>query len=321
MKARHAKRFSQNHGSEGHGRLSYWRKQLVRHKFVYLVGVVLPVLLFALFVGYPIVETVRLSFFRWDEIGTRMMWIGTQNYGVLLRDANFYLALANTAKWTGLTLLLPVLFGFLMAVFLTGGRAYLSGVIRSLFFFPMTMSLITIGIMFSLILNPVFGAFNSTVRAIGLGFLAHDWLGDPHSALYALILVFSWSYFGLPLTMFIAGINQIPAEFFEAAKLEGTRFLQTLLHVTMPMIRPVFTIVVVLSVVQSVRAFDLIFAMTRGGPFGQTTVLGYYMYTEAFLAYRYGYGASISVTLLVISSLFAIVYLRTIARGSLHASS
>ena len=175
--------------------------------------------------------------------------------------------------------------------------------------------------MFSLILNPVFGAFNTTLHAIGLGFLAHDWLGDPNTALYTLIFTFAWSYLGLPLTMFFAGIKQIPEELFDATKIEGANILQNLRFVTVPLLRPVFTIVVVLAVINSVRSFDLVFAMTRGGPFGQTTVLGYYMYTQAFLAYRYGYGASVSVVLLVISSIFAFVYLRTIARESLHAES
>ncbi len=301
--------------------IRHWWRIFSRHKFVYLAGVVLPVILYAIFVGYPIVNTIFLSLFRWNQIGIQKVWIGIQNYRQLFRDANFYLSLVNTAKWTALTLLIPVLIGFLLAVFLTSGRAYLSGVIRSLFFLPITMSLITIGIMFSLILNPVFGAFNTTLHAIGLGFLAHDWLGDPNTALYTLIFTFAWSYLGLPLTMFFAGIKQIPEELFDATKIEGANILQNLRFVTVPLLRPVFTIVVVLAVINSVRSFDLVFAMTRGGPFGQTTVLGYYMYTQAFLAYRYGYGASVSVVLLVISSIFAFVYLRTIARESLHAES
>ncbi len=290
----------------------------LRHKFVYLVGVILPVVLYAVFVGYPIIYSMVLSFFRWDGINTQKVFIGLQNYRAMFADPNFYLALINTAKWTLLTLLIPVIIGFILAMLLATGRVYFANLIRSLFFFPTTMSLIMIGAMFALILNPIFGAFNTALGAIGLGSLSQDWLGNPQTALYTLILTYAWSYLGLPLTMFFAGIRQIPDELFETAQLEGANLFHILWYIAVPLLKPVFTIVVVLSIINSVRAFDLVFTMTRGGPFGQSTVLGYYMYTQAFLAYRYGYGATLSVAILVISALFAFFYLRTVARESLH---
>jgi ABC-type sugar transport system permease subunit len=300
--------------------LELWT-EFTHHKFVYLAGVVMPVVIYIVFVGYPIFDTIRLSFFRWDGIGFVRTWIGFQNYRDLVRDPMFYLSLKNTAIWTILTLLVPVGIGFFLAVFLTSNRVYASSLIRSLFFLPITMSLITVGIMFGLIFNPVFGAANMALSSIGLGSLAHDWIGDPSINLYTLIFTYAWSYLGLPLTMFYAGIRQIPIELYEFAKLEGAGPFQTLRHITTPLLRPVFTIVIVLSILNSVKAFDLVFAMTRGGPGGRTTVLGYFMYIQGFLSYHYGYAAAISVTILLISSVFAFIYLRTIAGESLHAES
>lgn len=280
----------------------------------------LPLLLFTIFVGFPILFTIYLSFFSWDGVGTQFTFIGLQNYQTLLHDREFYRALKNTTIWTILTLLVPVVIGFFLAVFLTSGRMYFKGAIRSLLFLPSTMSLVTVGIMFSLILNPIFGALNTGLTAARLGFLIHDWLGDPKIALYTLILTYAWTYMGLPLTMFYAGIRQIPTELYEAAQIEGAGFWQTLRYVTVPVLRPVFTVVTVIAIINSVKAFDLVFAMTRGGPYGQTAVLGYYMYLQAFLSYRYGYGSTISVVILVISSLFAYIYLRHLAGESLRGT-
>lgn len=284
-----------------------------KHKFVYLAGVVLPLALYVVFVGFPILYTVYLSFFEWDGIGRTKTFIGVDNYVTLSTDPAFLRSLKNTLIWTLLTLALPVTAGFLFAVFLTSGRIYMRGAIRSLLFLPTTMSLVTVGIMFSLILNPIFGALNLVLANIGLESLQRDWLSDTSINLYTVIFTYGWLWVGFPLTMFFAGIRQIPEEMFEAAKIEGAGPAQTIWYVTLPLLRPVLTSVTVIAVINSVKAFDLVFTMTRGGPYGNTSVLGYFMYLQTFLSYRYGYGAAISVVILLISTVFAYVYLRNIA--------
>ena len=297
--------------------LRFWR-EFQQHKFVYVMGVGLPLLVFLTFVGIPIIYTVYLSLFEWDGIGVQKTYIGTQNYKDLLGDPNFLLSLKNTSIWTLGTLLMPVTIGLIVAIFLTSTRVYGSGTIRSLVFLPTTMSLVTVGIMFSLILNPIFGAMNLILKGIGLGFLQRDWLSDTSINLYTLIFTYAWLWVGFPLTMFYAGIKQISLELYETAQIEGANLLQTTRFVTLPLLRPVFTSVTIIAVLNSVKAFDLVFTMTRGGPYGRTSVLGYYMYLQSFLSYRYGYGAAISVTILLISSFFAYFYLRNIAGESLH---
>ena len=305
--------------ARGANGLATWRV-LQRHWFVYVCGLVMPVAFYAVFIGYPILHTLYLSLARWNGLESQIVFVGLQNFLDLTRDPNFTVSLVNNIKWAVLSLLVPVVLGLLMAVLLHSGKIYFSGVFRSIIFLPTTMALVTIGIMFALILNPVFGAWNEALRVVGLGALAHDWLGDPNTALYSLIAVFAWGYLGLPLMLFHAGISEIPVELYEASRIEGASGFQTLRYITVPLLKPVATVVTMLTVINSLRAFDLVMVMTRGGPFKQTAVLGYLMYTEAFANYRFGYGAAISIVVLLLSSVFAAIYLRNVAGESLYVS-
>lgn len=293
----------------------YFRK----HLFVYSTGIFLPLLLYAVFIGYPILHTIYLSFTHWNGLTPDVEFAGLANYRRLVGDAAFKQSLVNNLIWAVVTILFPVVLGFLLAVFLQSGKVYFATLFRSLIFLPVTMSLVTIGLMFSLMLNPAFGAVNEALRAVGLGFLIREWLGDHRIALYTLIAVFGWAYTGMPMILYHAGISQIPTELFDAARIEGAGPVQTLRYVTIPLLSPVTVIVTMLTVIQSLRAFDLVMVMTQGGPFGTTSVLGYFMYKESFWNSRFGYGAAISVVILLLSSVFAVIYLRRVAGESLHA--
>jgi multiple sugar transport system permease protein/raffinose/stachyose/melibiose transport system permease protein len=281
-----------------------------RHKLVFSLGIILPLILYFIFIGYPLLKTVQLSFFSWDGIANDMTWVGGSNYLQLVTDSDFYLSLVNNIKWAVLTILFPVVLGLLIAVILQSGKVYFAGFFKAIIFLPSTMSLVMIGIMFAIILNPGFGALNNLLRSLHLDFLAQEWLGDARFALYTLIGVFSWHYIGLPMILYFSGIAAIPEELYESARLEGSSGFNTLFRITIPMLKPVTSVVVILTVINSLKAFDLIMVMTRGGPYRQTSVLGYYMYTETFWNYRYGYGAAISVSILLLSSVFVYLYLK-----------
>ena len=285
-----------------------------RHKFIWVFGLALPVVVYAVFVGFPIARTFYLSLTDWDGISPTQEFIGLANYQALIHDPAFWQSFKNSAIWTLLTIIIPVGGGFLLAAYLANQRPRIGDTARSVLFLPATISLVAVGLMFRLILNPVFGAMNALLSAVGLEELNRDWLGDPSINLYVLIMVFSWAYIGFPLVMFYAGIQQIPAELYENAELAGASALQTLRYVTIPLIRPVAGVVVVLAGLAAIRSFDQVLAMTRGGPYGTTTVLGYFMYSQTFLSYHYGYGAAISVVILLISGLFAFFYLRSLGR-------
>ena len=139
------------------------------HTFVALFGVALPILVFCTFVGYPVVYTIYLSFFDWNGMTPTKQFVGVANYITLFHDRYFYVSLVNNFKWLVVTLLFPVTAGFLIAYVMRARLVYAAAFLRTVVFFPVTMSLVAVGLMFLLILNPVFGAFDDALRAVGLG--------------------------------------------------------------------------------------------------------------------------------------------------------
>jgi raffinose/stachyose/melibiose transport system permease protein len=292
-----------------------------RRWFAYFFGLVVPVVVYAIFVGYPLLYSVYLAFVKWDLFAPHKEWVGLTNFRDLWGDSQFWNAFRGTVKWTIGTLLVVDVLAPALAIFLNSGRVYLPGLFRMIFFIPVTMSLVAVGLMFSFIVSPAFGVFNVLFAKIGIGDPNVDLLGNPHSALYTLIAIFGWSYIGVAIILFHAAVRQIPAELYEAVRLDGASGLQSLRYVTLPMLRPIFMVVTMLSVLEALRAFDLISVMTRGGPGNASQVLGFLMYRSAFNEQRVGYGAAISTVMLALSMLFAIVYLRKVGRSALDGQA
>ena len=287
-----------------------------QHTFVAIFGVVLPILVFCTFVGYPIVYTIYLSFFEWNGMAPVKQFAGLANYIQLFQDKYFYVSLLNNLKWLAVTLLFPVTLGFLIAYVMRAKLVFGAAFLRTVVFFPVTMSLIAVGLMFLLILNPVFGAFDEMLRALGLGFLIREWFGDYRVALYTLAIVSGWAFTGLPMVFYFAGLGDVPKETLDAARIEGAGHFRIMRSVALPQLRPVTAVVVMLTIFESLKAFDLVAVMTRGAPFGTTNVLGYVVYLETFWNSRFGYGATLSVAILVLSILMAALVLGRLLKGA-----
>ena len=286
------------------------------HTFVTIFGIVVPLSVFMLFVGYPILYTVYLSFFKWNGMSAIKTFAGLENYRYLIHDSYFYTALINNVKWLGVTLIFPVALGLVIAYGLKSRILPAPALIRTVIFFPVTMSLISVGLMFLLILNPLFGAFDTLLRSMGLGFLVTEWFGNYRIALYTLAVVSGWAFTGMPMIFYFAGLGDVPKETFDAARIEGAGHFRLLTQVAVPQLRPVTAVVVMLTIFESLRAFDLIAVMTKGAPFGKTNVLGYVVYLESFWNSRFGYGATLSVAILVISILMAVFVLKKLMKGA-----
>ena len=196
-----------------------------QHVFVTIFGLVLPVVLFLCFIGYPIVYTIYLSFFEWNGMAPVKKFVGFANYAYMLGDKYFYISLENNLKWLAVSLAFPVVLGFLIAYAMRVRMVYFPTLLRTAIFFPVTMSLVAVGLMFLLILNPIFGAFDSVLRALGLGFLVREWFGDYRIAIYTLAVVGGWAFTGLPMIFYFAGIGDVPKETFDAARIEGAGHL------------------------------------------------------------------------------------------------
>src|SRR5260370_27570956 len=286
------------------------------HVFVTIFGVVVPVALFLAFIGYPIVYTIYLSFFEWNGMAPVKKFVGLANYAYLSGDKYFYVALFNNLKWLVVSLVFPVTLGFLIAYAMRLRIVYFPSFLRTAVFFPVTMSLVAVGLMFLLILNPIFGAFDTALRVLGLGFLVREWFGDYRIAIYTLAFVGGWAFTGLPMIFYFAGIGDVPKEALDAAPIRGAGHLRLMLRVALPQLRPVTAVGMMLTLFESLKAFDLIVVMTKGAPFGRTNVLGYLVYLESFWNSRFGYGATLSVAILVISILMATFVMKKLMKGA-----
>ena len=265
---------------------------------------VLPALvIYLMFFGLPFLATVGLSFTDWNGIG----WpdfTGIANYARLAVDGAMWSALTNNLIWVVLGTAVPVIVGLILAVMLwsdaRGSVAY-----RTIFFLPVILSPVVIGVIWGWIYNPLFGLLNTGLREVGLGAWAMGWLGESETALYAVLLTAIWSYFGFCIVVLFAGLQKVNPELVEAARTDGASATQRFRHVIVPQIAPVLTMVIVYTVIGGFNAFDMVWVMTQGGPNNASEVIATYTYEVAFRGNDYGYGATLSMVMSVVALLAA----------------
>lgn len=276
----------------------------------------LPALLWYLaFLVYPMLSSLWISFFEWDGLAPTMTFVGLDNYRrILLEDDVALRALWNNVLWTVGTLVIPTAIGLGLALALNRG---LRGtvVFRTIFYGPGVLPLVSVGLIWSWMYNPHFGAVNVVLEAIGLGSLARGWLSDFDTALGATFVTQVWSHVGLPMILYLAGLQAIPRDYYEAARLDGANAWHCFRHVTLPGLAETHVIVLSLSMIQAFKVFDIIYTMTYGGPGRVTQVLGTWMYFQSFQYYNAGYGAAIAWVIAIIILVVAIPYIRRMSRG------
>lgn len=268
---------------------------------------VLPgLLVYTAFVLVPIGAAVVLSFSKWN--GTAQpVFVGLANYMELFGDQNFLTALRNNAVLMIFYCIVPLVIGLVLAVVVSSIRTRERLAIRTLLFLPYIMPSAVLGIIWQWLYNPAFGPLNQALKGLGLGMLALPWLGDFNFALPAVGAVASWYYFGFCMVIFLTGLQRIDPSIFEAARIDGASPLYVLRRITIPLLLPEIRIVLLLTIIASIKSFDLIFTMTRGGPANATLVPNIYMYELGFQLSRYGYAAAVAIVGAVL--IFAINYL------------
>ena len=249
----------------------------------------------------PILSVFFFSLFKWKGYSfATMKWNGLGNYVSLLDDRFFWGALKNNIKFVIIVIVVQTAFALAMALILEQ-KFHLSTFFRGVYFMPTVLSLVVVGILFSLILSPSQGLVNMLLRNIGLENVQPVWLGDPTLAFYVLVFVHIWKDFGLSMFIFIAGLEAIPEELFDAAKVDGASPWNVIWRIIIPLLRETTTAVVVLITVTCFKLFDLVIVMTGGGPFFATEVLSVRMYFQAFKHSRMGYGSAYAVVLFLIT--------------------
>ena len=276
---------------------------------------VLPaVLIYLVFMVWPLIGTIELSLNAWDGFRADKTFVGLANYQALLNDANFWQALTNNLIWAVVGTAAPIAIGLPLAIMLwSGARGRLA--FRAIYFVPVILPFVVIGIVWGWIYNPLFGPLNVFLEAIGLEEVARGWLGDPDTALYAVLFAAIWATFGFCVVMFLAGLQGIDMNLVDAAKVDGANAWQRARHVLLPGIAPVFTFVLTITLVGAFAVFDPVYVMTRGGPGTATETMAGYAYKAAFGRNLAGYGAAICTVIAVISLALAVLLLRYRERG------
>lgn len=267
-------------------------------------------IVYGLFALYPMLDVVGLSFMKWNGLTTAKEFVGFDNYAeIFSNDPVFWGALRNTIIWTILSVVFPPLVGFGLALALNQnipGR----GPLRALFYMPVIIAPIAVATMWRWMYDPFFGLFNATLSGMGLDNVIQDWLGDRKVALYSIFIAYVWQTAGFSLVLFLAGLQNVSPTLLEASRIDGANRFQIFRYVTLPALRPSITVVLILSIINSLKAFDIVYGMTQGGPAQSTQMLAMWAFTQAMQLGDFGRGAAVSVVLLLITLAIVIPYLR-----------
>jgi ABC-type sugar transport system permease subunit len=280
---------------------------------------VLPIVaFFVMFVGYPFLRAFYLSLTEWSGFAAPH-FVGLRNFHSLLGDPVFWKALRTTLLYTAVTTVLQTTLPLLLAVFLNAGWRG-SVVFRTLLFIPVVISFVVTALLWQLIYDPNFGTLNRVLHDVGLGALAHPWLADPSTVLPAIIVVSLWQSVGFFMLIFLAGLQGIDLTLYEAARIDGANVRQQFLKITVPMLRTVTGVVVLLNLINGLNAFDVIYVMTGGGPNRASEVLGTYLYklafgTESGATPAFGYATAISMVIFALCIVVTVAQLRITRRA------
>jgi raffinose/stachyose/melibiose transport system permease protein len=218
-------------------------------------------------------------------------------------------SLRNNLIWVVLGTALPITIGLLLSVLLWAG-AKASIVFRTIYFLPVVISPVVIGVIWGWIYNPIFGLLNVGLNAAGLGFLAKGWLGDPNTALYAVLITAVWSYVGFCVVVLYSALQKVDADLIDAATLDGANGWQRFRDVIVPQIAPVLTMVTVYTIIGGFNVFDVVFIMTRGGPANASELIATYTYKKSFVEGEVGYGAALSMVMTILALSATVVALK-----------
>ena len=273
---------------------------------IVFVLVLVPFLIEAVGVFWPAFQGIGLSFLNWNGIGPATS-AGLQNYTDLVSDPIFQTALKNTAIWIVLFGGISFIGGLGIAVLFQRERKGV-GIYRTALFLPIVFSLVVTALIWSAFFQPN-GVLNNVLDAFGLHSWTHVWLGDSTTALYCAIVAALWREIGYVMVLFIAGLKSLDPSVQEAARVDGASAWQRFRHVTMPQMRSVNLVVLSVLIIDSLRSFDIVWAMTKGGPYHSTELLSTYMFSTAFGTHALGYASAIAVVIFVLAVGVIISYL------------
>ena len=288
------------------------KSTLHRRAFRYLMG--LPaVILFTLFVILPFVEGCRVSFFKWDGF-SNMKWVGLKNYANVMHDDVFWLAMKNTFVYAILVTVMKNVIALALA-YVLARKFPLRTLFRTGIYMPVTLSYVVIGALWTWIYNPTFGLLNALLKALGLEHLIVGWLSDSRVALYSVVAVDVWKWIGYHMVLYLAGLQAISQDLYEAAALDGANGWQKFVNITIPQLNSTIVVNVLMSLTGAFASnFDIVNILTGGGPMHATEVSLTYIMTTAFKYNSMGKANAMSMILFLLVFLFGFAQLRIMSR-------
>lgn len=261
----------------------------------------------------PVVQAIYYSFYKWNGLGPLQNFTGLANYTRAFNDKVFVGALSHNLQIVVLSLLIQLPLSLGLALLVRGivrGRA----AFRTIFFLPFVLSEVVIGVIWNFIFRPDGGLVDLLLQTIIPGLKPTAWLANPTTVLYALFVVITWKYFGYHMILYIAGLQNIPAELEEAAQIDGCGRFQALRYITIPLLGSTIRLTIYLSVLGSLQLFDLVWVMTTGGPVNASDTMASYLYKFGFQRFQLGYGSAIATIMFLICFGFSLVYQRVAMR-------
>ncbi|AGX06410.1 sugar ABC transporter permease [Bacillus sp. NRRL B-14911] len=268
-------------------------------KIAIAAGLAPALLIYLVFAILPILQSFYYSLMEWNGFSA-MKFVGLDNFVQLFQDSLFWNSVKNNIYVVLASVFGQVPIALFIALLLNRKIKGLK-IFRTIGFLPVVLSTVVISLTWSLIFNSEQGLINELLRAVGLDFLAQNWLGDTKFSMIAVLVVVIWQFVGLYLIIFLAALQNVPQEVLEAAKIDGASEWTTTWKITIPMIWDTIIVAVILAISGSLKTFDLIYVMTHGGPAHSTDVMALYMFNETFSKLQYGYGSAVSVVIFFFS--------------------
>ena len=280
-----------------------------------LLFVIPAIVILGIFVYYPLVQNISNSFRSFTLSSVTKEWVGLENYRHLLTDKNILVSLKNNVLYAIISIIIQVGFGLVLAAVLEDiAFQKVAPIFRSVYFLPTVISMTVVCLLFEFIYNPQMGLLNSFLEAIGLDSLTKVWLGSKKTAMYAVIAVSQWQSTGYVTMLFIVAIQKIPKDLYEAAEMDGASKIQRFLSITVPQVRQMFFVTMILTVVGAFTVFNEPYIMTGGGPGTATMVLSLHMYQTGFVKNDMGYASAIAMLIFMITAFLSSIQFMSFGR-------
>lgn len=266
------------------GSVAGTRRAAVRPEFWIWAFLTPTIVLYGLYTVYPIVASYWYSFVEWNGFESEKTWVGLRNYREVLADDLFWNTFKVTVLFMLVTVPIKVISTLLLAILLNSPKMPFRGLFRTAFFLPVVTTTAIVGVVMQFVFDPAGGPINLLLMKLGVIDQEINFLGDPSTALWTVVGVYIWKWFGITLIYWLAALQTIPDELYEAARIDGAGAFGIMRHITLPLLKPFTVIITLLTLESTLKIFDLMLTMTNGGPYYATEVVEIYIYRWAFAA-------------------------------------